>query len=84
VGVRFADREFRACGGAEALLDLASNIEHLCYNLDGMDTPAPTIQALHKVQRVLKPTIEWYYGDESPLVWDPPSMKFQPKAKAKC
>jgi hypothetical protein len=67
---------------AEALLALAENIELLCYNLDGADTPAPTIQALHKVQRALKPIVEFYYGDESSLVWDPPSHKFQ-KAKAK-
>ena len=68
---------------AEALLDLADNIERLCYSLKGQDTPAPTIQALHKVQRVLKPVVEFYYGDESSLVWTPPTGRFQ-KAKAKC
>jgi len=64
---------------AAALLDLASYTEYLCDNLHGVDTSAPTTQALHKVQRVLKPVVEFYYGDESPLIWTPPDYKFQPK-----
>jgi len=67
---------------AEALLDLASHIETLCYSLHGVDTSDPTTQALHKVQRVLKPIVEFYYAAEGGLVWDPPSTRFQ-KAKAK-
>jgi hypothetical protein len=71
--------EPRECSAANAVRTLAESVEELCYGLDALDTPPDTVRALHRAQRVLKPVTEFYFGDESPLVWSPPDYKFKPK-----
>jgi hypothetical protein len=76
LGVEPAERE-----AAAAISKLAESIEEVCYHLDAQDVPPATIKALHRAQRILKPATEFYFGDESPLVWEPPDYKFKKVGK---
>jgi hypothetical protein len=69
---------------ANSALALAGDIETLCYNLDSQGIPPATVKVLHRAYRVLKPICDMYFGEDCPLLWEAPSYKFQPKAKAKC
>jgi hypothetical protein len=64
---------------AESVCDLAENIETLCYILDGQGIPETTIRALQKCFRVCKPVVEFYFGEDSPLCWLPPTGRFTKK-----
>jgi hypothetical protein len=64
---------------AESACDLSEYIETLCYSLDCQGIPEGTVRALHKAYRVLKPITEFYFGDDSPLIWDAPTGRFAKK-----
>jgi hypothetical protein len=66
---------------AESVCDLAENIETLCYALDCQGIPDATVRALHKAFRVLRPITEFYFGDDTPLCWHPPTGRFGKEIK---
>jgi hypothetical protein len=63
---------------------LAEDIQTLCYQQEAQGIAPATVKALHKAYRVLKPIVEFYLGDNSPLHWSAPDGKFKPKEKKKC
>lgn len=65
---------------AAALVKVCEAIEATCY-YGQQQIPVTTERALHRAFRALKPAAIAYYGDNTPLVWDPPSFKFQKKEK---
>ncbi len=64
---------------AGAVKTLAEDIQTLCYYQEAQGVVAATVKAAHKAYRVLKPVVEFYLGDDSPLIWDAPDWKFKPK-----
>jgi hypothetical protein len=66
---------------ASAVTALAEDIEQLCYRQEAQGIPAATVKALHKAYRVLKPIVEYYHGDDSPLVWAAPDWRFKKEQK---
>jgi len=71
------------CAAARAVLDLAEQIHDVFYYREGQEVAPATIRAFHKCYRAIRSVVNFYWGAENvPLVWDPPSTRFQ-KAKAK-
>jgi hypothetical protein len=66
---------------ADAVKALAEDIQTLCYYQETQGVASATIKQLHKAYRVLQPIVEFYVGDESPLIWSAPDWKFKPKEK---
>jgi hypothetical protein len=66
---------------AESVCDLAENVETLCHAMDGQGIPETTIRALHKAFRVLRPVTEFYFGEDTPLIWSPPTGRFEKETK---
>jgi hypothetical protein len=64
---------------ADAINELASDIEQLCYAQDAQDVARPTVLELHRCFRVLKRASVFYRGDDHVLVWEPSDGKFRPK-----
>lgn len=62
---------------ARAISELAESIQDTCYYLDKPGLPPATLKALHRVYRVLKPYLAWFYGDDIRLVWNAPDGRFQ-------
>lgn len=75
--------EQRECEAAVALQGLAKFIQDVCYYKDAAGIPPATVKALHRAYRVLKRITEFYFGDNSGLLWNAPDTKFQPKTKGK-
>jgi hypothetical protein len=66
---------------SKAISELAEEIQELCYMLDAQNVPPATVKVLYRAYRVLKSVTEYYLGDNSPLHWDAPDYRFQPKPK---
>jgi hypothetical protein len=64
---------------ADAISELASDIERLVYYQSGQNIAPATVHELNRCFRVLKRVTEFYLGDNSPLCWTPPDGKFRPK-----
>jgi hypothetical protein len=71
---------------AWAIRELAGEIQDARYYSvhaygESCGLPPATRRALDRTYRVLRTIVQFYFGDDHPLVWDPPSGRFQPKAK---
>lgn len=72
--------EQHEAAAAKAVSELALALENMCYRLECEDVTPATAKELLRAARVTHEATEFYYGEDSPLVWLPPSPRFKKKA----
>jgi hypothetical protein len=65
--------ELRACA---EVLALGSAIEDVCYYGENQGIPEDTQRILAKTARVIRDVATYYKGDDTGLVWQPPTGRF--------
>jgi hypothetical protein len=63
-----------------AVMELADQVQYLCFALGAEGIAPSTVKVLYRAYRKLKPLTEFYFGEDSSLHWSAPDFRFQ-KAK---
>jgi hypothetical protein len=78
-----AEIEAREARAATAISELAESIQDLAYYCQFRDVWHATQKEVLRAYRVLSGATAFYFGDDSPLIYEAPDTRFRPKEKTK-